>query len=132
MRVFISRENPATLYSTKRFFEIISGINEPIFLELIAEEDKIFWQIAAQERDTYLIKNALNFTNPNSVITEIENDIIQEYYDQIKYSEKRMNMNLIFGYIHHLLLLLENIKKLRIHSLMKVHFCSFFVIFFRV
>jgi len=89
IRIFISKENLATLSSTKRFFEIISGVKEPAFFEILTDGNKLVWQIAAQEKDVNLIKNALKSTNPNSVIMDIDNDPIQDHYDQIKYSEEK-------------------------------------------
>ena len=89
MRIIISKENPGTLSSIKRFFEILTGITEPVFFEVIAMEDAINWYIIAQDIDTNLIKNALKITNPNSIIEYVKDDPVQEYYDQIKYSEKR-------------------------------------------
>ena len=89
MKIYTSKENPATLSSTKRFFEILTAIREPLFLEVIAMENEICWYIVAQDNDTDLIKNALKTTNPNSVIEYAKHDPVQEYYDQIKYSEER-------------------------------------------
>ena len=96
IKIYLTNENPATFSSTKRFFNILSGLKEPVFLEIISMNDEIFWQIAVQEKDINLIKTAIKVTNPDATVLDIDSDIIREHYDQIKYSEKRNNYEFNF------------------------------------